>query len=379
MPDPKPKILFVDDEESILRGVKLNLGRTYDISTASSGRDALSLLEEEEPFQVIVSDFAMPGMNGADFLEKVREQDKEVVTLLLTGQANFDDLCEVVRRGEIFRLLGKPCPPEILSKNLEQALKQYALIRSEKELLEKTLNGTIAAMSTLLAGAMPLFHGRAQRVKELSLDTSREMKMPSEWRLQMAVNFCYLGHLTLPDSAQEKIYAGEEVADSLTEIVEGLPDFVSDMLAGIPRIEKVRKIIRLIPGRYETGSDDDEERKLASIIRVAQRYDQLETAGCSKSEIFEQLRKEEPDFAPGVLDALANTRVLSGGVMEPRTIKVEEIKPGMRLLEDLRINGKLLGSLGSVVGLSLLQTLRSYLASGESSDTDSPDSIQVLV
>ncbi len=99
MPDPKPKILFVDDEESILRGVKLNLGRTYDISTASSGRDALSLLEEEEPFQVIVSDFAMPGMNGADFLEKVREQDKEVVTLLLTGQANFDDLCEVVRRG----------------------------------------------------------------------------------------------------------------------------------------------------------------------------------------------------------------------------------------------------------------------------------------
>ena len=113
-----------------------------------------------------------------------------------------------------------------------------------------------------------------------------------------------------------------KLSDSLTEIVEGLPDFVSDMLAGIPRIGKVRKIIRLIPSKYEaTGSDDDEERKLASIIRVAQRYDQLETAGCSKSEIFEQLRKEESDFALGVLDALANTRVLSGGVMEARTIK----------------------------------------------------------
>jgi len=47
MPDPKPKILFVDDEESILKGVKLNLGRTYDISTASSGRDALNLLEDQ--------------------------------------------------------------------------------------------------------------------------------------------------------------------------------------------------------------------------------------------------------------------------------------------------------------------------------------------
>ena len=211
MPDPKPKILFVDDEESILRGVKLNLGRTYDISTASSGRDALSLLEEEEPFQVIVSDFAMPGMNGADFLEKVREQDKEVVTLLLTGQANFDDLCEVVRRGEIFRLLGKPCPPEILSKNIEQALKQYALIRSEKELLENTLNGTIAAMSTLLSVRCLFFTAVPSGSKNYHWTHPAEMKMPSEWRLQMAVNFCYLGHLTLPDSAQEKIYAGEEV------------------------------------------------------------------------------------------------------------------------------------------------------------------------
>ena len=36
--------------------------------------------------------------------------------MLLTGQANFDDLCEVVRRGEIFRLLGKPCSPDALDK-----------------------------------------------------------------------------------------------------------------------------------------------------------------------------------------------------------------------------------------------------------------------
>ena len=51
MPDPKPKILFVDDEESILKGVKLNLGRMYDISTASSGRDALSLWKRRVPFR----------------------------------------------------------------------------------------------------------------------------------------------------------------------------------------------------------------------------------------------------------------------------------------------------------------------------------------
>ena len=363
MSDSTPKILFVDDEDSILKGVKLNLGRTYDILTAPSGRDALKLIEEEkEPFQVIVSDFAMPGMNGAVFLEKVRAQDKEVVTILLTGQANFDDLCEVVRRGEIFRLLGKPCPPEVLSKNLEQALRQYHLIRSEKDLLEKTLNGTISAMSTLLSAAMPLFHGRAERVKQLALETSRELNMPSEWRLQVAANFCYLGHLTLPDEAQEKVYFGENIPPSLSELVDGLPQFVSEILGGIPRLNKVRKIIEYIPADYVEETEEDEVRKLASIIRISQVYDQMESAGCSKSEIFEKLRQQEASFAPGVLDALAHSRVLSGGVIDPKTIQLNELRPGMRLLEDIRVDGKLLGSAGSMVSLSLVQTIRSYMA-----------------
>ena len=379
MSDSTPKILFVDDEDSILKGVKLNLGRTYDILTAPSGRDALKLIEEEkEPFQVIVSDFAMPGMNGADFLEKVRAQDKEVVTILLTGQANFDDLCEVVRRGEIFRLLGKPCPPEVLSKNLEQALRQYHLIRSEKDLLEKTLNGTISAMSTLLSAAMPLFHGRAERVKQLALETSRELNMPSEWRLQVAANFCYLGHLTLPDEAQEKVYFGENIPPSLSELVDGLPQFVSEILGGIPRLNKVRKIIEYIPADYVGETEEDEVRKLASIIRISQVYDQMESAGCSKSEIFEKLRQQEASFAPGVLDALAHSRVLSGGVIDPKTIQLNELRPGMRLLEDIRVDGKLLGSAGSMVSLSLVQTIRSYIASGGDSAENLPRNVEVL-
>jgi len=379
MSDSTPKILFVDDEDSILKGVKLNLGRTYDILTAPSGRDALKLIEEKkEPFQVIVSDFAMPGMNGADFLEKVRAQDKEVVTILLTGQANFDDLCEVVRRGEIFRLLGKPCPPEVLSKNLEQALRQYHLIRSEKDLLEKTLNGTISAMSTLLSAAMPLFHGRAERVKQLALETSRELNMPSEWRLQVAANFCYLGHLTLPDEAQEKVYFGENIPSSLSELVDGLPQFVSEILGGIPRLNKVRKIIEYIPADYVEETEEDEVRKLASIIRISQVYDQMESAGCSKSEIFEKLRQQEASFAPGVLDALAHSRVLSGGVIDPKTIQLNELRPGMRLLEDIRVDGKLLGSAGSMVSLSLVQTIRSYIASGGDSAENLPRNVEVL-
>ena len=230
MSGSKPKVLFVDDEESILKAFKLNLGRKYSVYIANSGSEGLRILEEDGPFKVIVSDFSMPGMNGSDFLEKVREQNKEVVTMLLTGQANFDDLCEVVRKGEIFRLLGKPCSPETLEQNLQQALRQHQLICAEKELLEKTLNGTISAMTSLLSAANPLFFGRAQRVKSLARAIAREIKVAHEWRLEVASEFCYLGFLTLPESSQQKVYDGEELSTEMKELISGFPKFVSHFI-----------------------------------------------------------------------------------------------------------------------------------------------------
>ena len=69
------KILFVDDEESILTGFKLTLGRSYKIYVSSSVTKALEIFKDQGPFSVVVSDFQMPVMNGAEFLQKIRELD----------------------------------------------------------------------------------------------------------------------------------------------------------------------------------------------------------------------------------------------------------------------------------------------------------------
>ncbi len=378
MNSSKAKVLFVDDELPILKGIKLNLGRKYDVFTAESGSEGLKILEEEGEFQVIVSDFSMPRMNGAQFLEKVREQNKEVVTMLLTGQANFDDLCEVVRKGEIFRLLGKPCTPETLDKNLQQALRQYQLISAEKELLEKTLNGAIGAMTSLLSAANPLFFGRAQRVKALAREIAKEITVAHEWRLEVASDFCYLGYLTLPETSQQKVYHGENLTPEIEQVIAGFPKFVSDLLKDIPRLNKIRKIIESIGLDYENFSDEFlEERKIASIIRLAQEYDRWESKGCSKGEIFERIRSIEKVFLPGGIDALANTRELSGGFMEASQVPPSELKPGMRLMEELRLlDGKMLAPLGTMVSLSFVQTIQSHMAA--LGDAVFPDSIEVL-
>jgi len=288
------------------------LGRKYNLFTADCGRDAMRLIEEEVPFEVIVSDFAMPGMNGAEFLERVREQDKEVVTILLTGQANFDDLSEVVRRGEIFRLLGKPCSPEVLAMNLEHALKQFRLIHSEKELLEQTLNGTISALSTLLAASRPQIYSRAERVSELSKAIARQMKLPGGWRLNIAAKFCFLGYLSLPDEFQEKACLGQSLPEDIQEKVEKLPQFVSGLLKDIPRMGRIRRIIELINSDHPHSSSENEEYELASIIRLARDFDLLKEQGVSSGEIFERLHMREQDYLSGSIDAMASSCGLDG-------------------------------------------------------------------
>ena len=124
------KILFVDDEESILQGFKLTVGRHYEISVASSGKEGLDVYDRDGPFAVVVSDFAMPEMNGAEFLGELRKRDSSAVTMLLTGEANFEEVSEVVSFGGIFRLLNKLCSSEKLKRNVEEALRQYNLIRA---------------------------------------------------------------------------------------------------------------------------------------------------------------------------------------------------------------------------------------------------------
>ena len=84
------KVLIVDDEEAILKGIKLNLGREFSISTAKESQEALEIVREQGPFDVVVSDMRMPGMDGATLLRTIKEENPQIMTILLTGHADFE-------------------------------------------------------------------------------------------------------------------------------------------------------------------------------------------------------------------------------------------------------------------------------------------------
>jgi len=111
----KPVIVCVDDDEAMLSTVSRCLRReaTLDVRTTLSASEALSWIAEDE-IAVLVSDYEMPEMTGAQLAGHARRVRPETVRILLTGLRTLETAVDGINQGEIFRFLGKPFENETL-------------------------------------------------------------------------------------------------------------------------------------------------------------------------------------------------------------------------------------------------------------------------
>jgi two-component system response regulator VicR len=101
------RILVVDDEVQVCKSLKRLLRAEYEVETATSGEEGLQLLDGYRP-DVVISDFRMPGMNGAAFLAEVRRRAPSSLRFILSGYADLDSVLASVNEGEICHFLRKP-------------------------------------------------------------------------------------------------------------------------------------------------------------------------------------------------------------------------------------------------------------------------------
>ncbi|MGG5873172.1 response regulator [Pseudomonas peli] len=114
------RILFVDDEERILRSLALQFRREYEVLTESDPLRALERLKSER-VQIIVSDQRMPQMSGAELLAQARQIAPDTLRILLTGYSDLDAAVEALNSGGIFRYLTKPWDQQEMAFTLRQA------------------------------------------------------------------------------------------------------------------------------------------------------------------------------------------------------------------------------------------------------------------
>jgi response regulator RpfG family c-di-GMP phosphodiesterase len=308
---------------------------------ATDGKQGLETIGHGGPYAVVVSDYRMPGMDGVQFLTRVRETSPDSVRILLTGYADLETAIGAVNEGNIFRLLTKPCAPDLLVNALEAGIEQYRLILAERELLEKTLRGSLKVLSEVLSLLNPEAFGRASRITRYTCQMASEMKVPEMWQFETAAMLSQIGCIILPEDILVKICKGTRLTPEETQIFDMHPSIAYDLIVKIPRMEKIAEIIQYQEKHFDGSGNPQDSRSgaevplAARILKVSLDFDALLGAGLSKARAFEQLHQRSGWYDPKVLGAL-ETIIGEEAKYEIRSISVRELKENMILAEGIR-------------------------------------------
>ncbi len=130
------QILLVDDEPNVLKALRRVFhAENYKIHTAENGADALEVLGQEQ-CQLMISDYMMPGMNGAELLRKARQIYPDMIRVMLTGHADTNAVMAAIQDGAVYKFILKPWNDDDLRITVALALEQYDLLQKNK-LLQK--------------------------------------------------------------------------------------------------------------------------------------------------------------------------------------------------------------------------------------------------
>ncbi len=361
----KPKVLCLDDEPAVVEGIARSLRKVYTVLPHTRGDEALSDLERQPDVAAVISDMRMPAMNGAQFLARARDIAPDATRMLLTGQTDLDAAISAVNDGQIFRFLTKPCAPPALRGAVAAAVAQHRLVTSERVLLQKTLRGSVEVMMEVLGLVSPTYFGRATRLRHLAADLAAELGYEAEWEIEVAAMLAQLGYVALPPALAEKAYFGRPLAPEERAEVERAFTKAVEMLAPIPRLDRILWIIehhRRPRSGIETarGATDDLVRA-TEILKVAADFDELSADPRGSAQLaIDTMRGRDDAYAHDVLDALERLR---GGGHRSRIAEVplDALQPGMILVDDLHLqNGILLVARGYEVTDHLLERMRGY-------------------
>jgi len=355
----KPRILCVDDEPSVLEGLKLTLGRRYEIATAAGGAQGLELLQAGGPYEVVLSDMSMPGMNGADFLSQVNLLAPNTVRILLTGHADIESAIRAVNDGQIYRFLTKPCPPLRLGQVMESAIQQYRLLTAEKELLEQTLLGSVKVLAEVLALAQPEAFGRAIRIKQYACEIADAARVGRRWEVETAAILSQLGAVTLPSETLMKARTGQPLNSDEKKALAKVPELSEQLLAHIPRLEGVREILHIASRPHDAGAAPS----CAEMLRLATEFDQFEARGMTAVQAIEALMATPKSFDATLLGLFGTARLQGGTQEQIRQMLFAGLRAGMTLAEDIyTAEGVLFAAHGYVVTDAFVERLRNSKA-----------------
>lgn len=330
-------ILFVDDEDNILKSLKRALiDEEYNCYFANNAKDGLEIIKTNS-IDVVISDMRMPEVDGLHFLKQVEAANPSIVKMFLSGQADMYQLIEVINSLDVFSFILKPWDVETtLKPAITNALKQANLIKENKDLnrkLESQLkeleikhfrlqnvmaslddsNSIIMAIANAIEAKDSLTNGHINRVAYWAEKIGKRLAL-SEAELEIlrkGATLHDIGKIGIPDSILNKpgALSNEEFEIMKTHTVIG-----EKIIRNLKSCENIKSIIRhhhekLNGCGYPDGIKGPQINLYTRIVAIVDIYDAL-----IADRPYRKAMKQEQAFA--ILDNDAQRGLLDPDIVE---------------------------------------------------------------
>jgi response regulator RpfG family c-di-GMP phosphodiesterase len=375
-------ILAVDDDPAVLEALKRLLRPDgINVRTARGGEEALRLLEEDaDSIGVIVSDYSMPEMSGAELLRATSLRWPEVTRVLLTGNADLDAASRAVNEGQLSRLYTKPWQPAEFRQAIAAALEQHRALCENRKLralaeqqavrleewnrlletqvaerttelehanisLQKGLLGTVQLLLGMLEQRLADRAARCREIARLAARLAERASMPKteiRW-VQVAALVHDLGLASLPDALLRRP-AAELLLNQRVQY-ERHPLIGQKMLGRVEELTRLGIWVRHHHERWDGMGYPDRLAGTAiplpsRIIALADAYIEAASLETGMAPMWRRAQVTGGAFDPTLVALLHDE--LSGAPMPPEAqegrimVAVEDLRQGMILRESIR-------------------------------------------
>jgi len=363
------KILCVDDDQNVLLAFQRHLRKQYQLSIATDGPGALRMIASNGPFAVVVSDMRMPGMDGVEFLARVKDISPDTVRIMLTGNADTATAIGAVNQGNIFRFLTKPCQLSVLSQAIGYGLAQYRLVTAERELLAKTLSGCIEVLTEILSLVDPESFGLACSLRDQARAFGRALGSNEVWELELAAMLAGIGRITVPAETLAGHRGGAQLSEVEMDLIERIPETGYKLLARIPRLDQVAAAVYYQNKRFDGSGFPRDKRsgeaipQGARILKILSDLMVLESGGLSRKEALDRMESHDGWYDLRLLgklrDSLDRTSEIARTVS--RLVCLQDLRVGQVLRSDVHTRqGTLLIPAGHVISDTILGRIRNF-------------------
>jgi len=297
------KVLVIDDERAIRNSLKEILtDESYDVDTAEDGAMALEKIEKEK-FDVVFCDIKMPGMDGIEVLDKIKEMGAESAVVMISGHADIDTAVECIKKGA-FDFVQKPLDLNRILITLKNATDK-AVLQSQNKALKKKVYG-----ADMIGESAPMQHIRDMIGKVAPTDARVLITGPNgsgkelvarnlhQLSLRSAMPFVEVNCAAIPSELIESELFGHEKgsftsavkqhkgkfeqADGGTLFLDEIGDMSLAAQAKVLRVLQEKKLSRV-------GSDKDIEVNVRVIAATNKDLRKEIAAGNFREDLYHRL------------------------------------------------------------------------------------------